>query len=65
MYIISYIYYICYPPTHPGSACQSRWLILILPIPNSHIFSQLPDNVNSACLRLPDSQVLWILRASN
>ena len=39
--------------------------LLILPIPNSHILSQLPGSPNSACLRLPDSQILWILRATN
>ena len=51
-------------PTTPGSACQSLWFILLLPIPDSHILSQLPDNPNSACLRLPDSQILRFSRFS-
>ena len=63
-YYIIYVYVYLYPPTPPVSACQSRWFILFLLTPNSHILSQLQDNPNSASLRLPDSEILCIVRFS-
>ena len=43
-----------------GSSCPFQYS----QCPNSPILSQLPDNPGSACLRLPDSQILWFLRFS-
>ena len=38
--------------------------LMVHPVPLNSLFSQLPDSPNSACLRLPDYQILWILRFS-
>ena len=53
------------PPT-PLAVGVSKSMVHLVP-PNSPdgqaaLYSQLPDLPNSACLRLPDPQVLRILR---